>query len=124
MSFFPLQLYIGSPETLLPGLVKWKEPYEILHAYGALNFRSFLPPTSDWPLGTPYFIIDQHVHENEVHMNRYHPSHPPPNHALLHSILAQLHPNVFLVTRFGPRGTVAVVRAQSADMLDIAIRYC
>ena len=118
-----MQLYIGSPETLLPGLLRWKEPHETLHAYGALNFRAFLPPTEEWPLATPYFIVGQHADDTQVHMNRYYPQRPALNHALLHSLLAQLHTNAFLVTRFGPRGAVALVRAQNKDMLDIAIRY-
>lgn len=118
-----IQLYVGSPETLLPGLLSWKEAQEPLHAYGALNFRAFLPPTEEWPLATPYFIVNQQADETQTHMNRYYPQPPPLNHALLHSLLAQFHPNVFLVTRFGPRGTVALVRAQNEHMLDIVIRY-
>lgn len=118
-----MQLYVGSPETLLPGLLGWKEAHEPLHAYGALNFRAFLPPTEEWPFATPYFIVSQQADDTQTHMNRYYPQPPALNHALLHSLLAQLHSNIFLVTRFGPRGTVALIRAYNQHMLDIVIRY-
>lgn len=55
-------------------------------------------------------------------MNRYHPPRPPAENYLLYNILAQLHPNIFLVTRFGPKGTVGTVRARTTEVLDIIFR--
>lgn len=87
--------------------------------YGTKNFRIFLPP-NDWPIGKPYYIIKD---QNDfTPMNRYHPPRPSAESAILHAILAQFHPNVFLMTRFGPKGTVGIVRAKNDDIIDIVFR--
>lgn len=114
---------LGSPEQILPGLVKWREAHRPLTLVGARNFRAFLPPMEDWPFGQAYLIIEP-VHDTiMLHMNRYHPAPPSSKkETLLHAILSQLHPNIFLQNRFGPRGAVAVVRAYNEDYLDIVIR--
>ena len=87
--------------------------------YGTRNFKQLFP-SDDWPIGKPYYIIKDTT--DFTPMNRYHPTSPPVN-SLLHSILAQFHPNVFLVTRFGPRGTVGIIRAKSDNLIDIIFRY-
>lgn len=111
----------GSPEKLLPGLLQWKSAHVPSQMYGTRNFRAFLPPSSDWPVGKPYYIIED---RNEfTPMNRYHPPNPSDDNSLLHSILAQFHPNVFLLSRFGPKGTVCSVRARTKNLLDIVFRY-
>ena len=118
---FP-QFYFGSPEQVLPGLVLWKTPQHFIHAYGVGNFRAFLPPSSSWHVGKPYHIVDAIADEAGVHMNRYRPPRPAGKEVLLHTLLTQFHPNVFLHTRFGPRGSLALVRARSEKYLDIVMR--
>ena len=56
-------------------------------------------------------------------MNRYRPSVPVGKEILLHTLLTQFHPNIFLHTRFGPRGSLALVRARSEKYLDIVMRW-
>lgn len=117
-----LQFMFGSPEQMLPGLLKWKEPNHPLHIFGAANFRVFLPPSEDWPQGVPYHVIIPNPDGPGDHSNRYHPPHPQEREKLLYALLSQFHPNAFLQMRFGPRGTVAMVRAQNQDYLDVVIR--
>lgn len=42
--------------------------------------------------------------------------------AVLQHLLAMFHPRPFLLSRFGPQGAVACIRAQSTDYLEIAFR--
>lgn len=104
---------------MLPGLLNWKGAYIDTYVYGAKNFMVFLPP-QNWPIGETFYIVKDH---NEfTPMNRYHPPHPSTKNALLHALLAQFHPNVFLMTRFGPKGTVGIVRARNKEIIDIVFR--
>lgn len=114
--------YFGSPEQLLPGLSGWKTAQHPLHVYGAGNFRAFLPPMDQYPLGKPYHIVDAITDETGIHMNRFRPPKPVGKEVLLHTLLTQFHPNVFLHVRFGPRGSIALVRASSEKYLDIVMR--
>ena len=119
------QFYFGAPDQILPGLTRWKSPQHPLHIYGAGNFRVFLPPSSpaSYPLGETYHIIEPLRNELGVHMNRYRPPRPLGKaDSLLYALLSQFHPNPFVQTRFGPRGTVAVVRARNNSLLDIVFR--
>lgn len=88
--------------------------------YGTRNFKAFLPVDTQWQIGKPYYIVEDK--QQFTSMNRYHPPRPSDENHLLHSILSQLHPNVFLITRFGPKGTVGIVRAKAGDILDITFR--
>lgn len=119
-----LQFLFGSPEQMLPGLLKWKEPNCPVHIYGAANFKVFLPPSEDWPQGVPYHVVTPNPDSPRDHSNRYHPPRPEERERLLYALLSQFHPNPFLQMRFGPRGTFAMVRAQNQDYLDVVIRYC
>ena len=110
----------GSVEKLLPGLLAWKDVHIHSHMYGARNFRSLLPP-SGWPVGKPYYIIKDKGEFTS--MNRYRPPRPLADVAFLHTILAQFHPNVFMITRFGPKGTVGIVRGRNQTAIDIIFRY-
>lgn len=50
---------------------------------------------------------------------------PPPSgpiEELLYSLLSLFHPQPFLVSRYGPRGAAAVLRAKNFDSLDIIFR--
>ena len=113
----------GSSDRMLPGLIHWTKPVLTTYQYGAENFEIFLPPLTGLSLGTPYDIVTDTGEKPGVYMHSYHPPKPDKQGDLIHAILAQLHPNVFVYSRFGPRGTVAVVRASRDDLLDIVIRY-
>ena len=118
--FVQMDYFLGSPENVLPGLISWKDVNVHSQMYGTRNFKFFLPH-DNWLVGKPYYIIRER--NDYTSMNRYHPPAPSIENALLHSILAQFHPNIFLITRFGPKGTVGVVRAKNKDTIDIVFRY-
>lgn len=108
---------------MLPGLVQWTAPQHPLHVYGVGNFKIFLPPSLSSPLGHTYHVIHPGMDDSGLHMNRYHPPIPVGKEVLVYALLSQFHPNPFVQTRFGPRGTVAVLRARNDVLLDIAFRY-
>ena len=83
----------------------------------------FLPPSQHWELGRPYHLIEPIMNDAGIHMNRYHPPRPVGKEVLLHALLSQFHADPFVHTRFGPRGTVAVVRGRNERLLDIVFRY-
>ena len=113
----------GSPETMLPGLVKWKTPSKLLQSYGTGNFKFFMPPDLNYPIGDTYTILSPlPVDAPGMHMYRYHPFQPPPKEVFLFALLSQFHPYVFLQSRYGPRGSMAVVRARNDRYLDIMMR--
>ena len=116
---------MGAPDQILPGLTRWKSAQHPLHIYGVGNFRMFLPPSPTSPVvGQTYTVIEALVNEEGVHMNRYHPPRPSGRaESLVHALLSQFHANPFVQSRFGPRGTVAVVRAKNKSLLDIVFRY-
>lgn len=100
--------------------MSWKNVHLHSKVYGTRNFNTFLPP-SGWPIGKPFYIIKD---EGEfTSMNRYHPPKPSVDRGLLHSLLAQFHPNIFLITRFGPKGTIGIVRARNSHIIDVVFRY-
>ena len=112
-----------SPEKYVPGLVAWKEPFHSFHTFAVKNFKSFLPPSTGYPgNGEPYYIVDSEFRGTVPHMNYYHPLKPRDNEVFLQALLSMLHPNAFVNCRFGPRGTVALVRAENKDYYDILIR--
>lgn len=106
---------------MLPGLTSWVEPKLDINTYGAGNFRVFLPSGAQ-PFGEPYYIIESEFYGRRPHMNFYHPPEPKGTEILLHVLLSHFHPNVFVNCRFGPRGTLAIVRAQNEEYYDIVIR--
>ena len=55
--------------------------------------------------------------------NRHYPTPVKGRLAILYKLLSMFHPRPFLLTRFGPQGTVACVRAESEDYLDIVFRF-
>jgi hypothetical protein len=60
------EFYFGTPDQILPGLVRWKAPHHPLHIYGVGNFKMFLPPSPSSPLGHTYHIIMPRMDEAGV----------------------------------------------------------
>ena len=113
----------GGPEAALPGLARWKTPNKLLQSYGTGNFKFFMPPDLNYPIGDTYSLIAPlPMDAPGVHMYHYHPLQPSPKEAFLFALLSQFHPNVFLQSRYGPRGSMAVVRARNDRYLDIMMR--
>ena len=90
--------------------------------YGVTNFDVFLPSQTDWPVGQVYNIIEDYGDRMGVFMHSYHPPKPLGNEHFLYALMRQLHSNTFVYTRFGPRGTKAVVRARGSGLVDVVIR--
>lgn len=55
--------------------------------------------------------------------NRYYPTPVKGRLSILYKLLSMFHPRPFLLTRFGPQGTVACVRAENQDYWDIVFRF-
>lgn len=53
---------------------------------------------------------------------RYYPPDVAPNHLIFHRLLSLFHPRPFILSRFPPQGTLAVVRARQGPFLDIYFR--
>ena len=125
-----LQTVIGDPHTLIPGLIAWKNPHIPVAQYGVKNFKQFTPPP-ERRLGEPYFIVPQEkdvefIHELMISDTTPYKLAPPPpksNEILLHVLMLQLHKHPFVHLRFGPRGTVGIVRAENDKYWDIFIRF-
>lgn len=113
----------------MPGLFQWNSAAAEEASYGAGNFHAFAPPTDTWEVGVPYSVIrnDSCPHmdfgNNRLSPYRFHPPLPEgEGEELIHALLSQFHPNVFVHMRINPRGTMAVVRARSDSYLDIVFR--
>lgn len=107
----------------MPGLLQWTQPSVSHQMYSTNNFATFYPPSMDYPLGKVYSIIHDDGDRAGVYMHSYHPPQPMPGEHFLYALLSQLHPNTFVYTRFGPRGTNAVIRGRNGPVLDIVLRF-
>ena len=100
----------------------WQEPFHSVHTFTVKNFKIFLPSNNYPGNGQPYYIIDSNSQGKPPHMNYYHPLIPRGNEVFLQALLSMLHPNAFINCRFGPTGTVGLVRAENDEYYDILIR--
>ena len=114
---------------MCPGLMSWKAPHIPAAEYGVRNFAIFTPPTDYWSVGKTYYIINpagddvtDHF-QSQMSPHRYHPPTPSNQEAFIYTLMLQFHPNPFVNTRFGPKGTLAVLRAKNQQYWDILIRY-
>jgi len=89
-------------------------------AYGTKNFKIFFPAYGDLVVGKPYYIIKSNL--QFFSQNRHRPSWPEQQEALIFSLLSMFHRNVFLIGRFGPQGSVGVIRAMNEKTVDIMFR--
>lgn len=111
---------MGSPQKLVPGLTSWKEVVREFDFYGTRNFKVFLPSYGRMVVGEPYYIIASQ--DTIASMNRYHPSQPSKDRALIHAMLSQFHQNIFVISRFGPIGSVGVIRAMTDETVEVIFR--
>ena len=107
------------------GLFSWTKPEYPTVVHSQQNFRSFLPPIDPFEVGMPYRLISSMFGEDQEEIfnsNRYHAPQPAGREILFFKLLQQFHHNVFLQNRFGPRGGVAMIRAQAGPIVDIVFR--
>ena len=53
---------------------------------------------------------------------RYYPPNPEEQEVILYRLMQMLHPRPFLLTRFGPHGSAAIVQAVNSDYYKIGFR--
>ena len=136
MSFCPpflllLQSFFDTPADLLPGLSAWQSPRIPVAEYGVKNFKAFAPPGPAWNVGKTYYVIEAgsknmiyEMASSHLSPFRYYPPAPETSkEVLVHSLMLQLHKSPFVHLRFGPRGTLAVLRAQNDQYWDIVFRW-
>ncbi|CAF0791935.1 unnamed protein product [Adineta steineri] len=100
----------------------WKQPFIPRLNFAARHFQSFLPKTIE--IGKPYWIIQSKQQHRFEHLssNRYYPPDISNEHIIFHRLLSMFHSRPFILSRFPPQGTVAVVRARHGAFLDIYFR--
>lgn len=82
-----------------------------------------MPQNNEFTIGQPYYIVKPPLYPGALHSNRYRPTVPSSEtDKLLYTMLSQFHSNAFIQMRFGPQGTVGIVRAKNDEYLDILIR--
>jgi len=116
--------YAGN-EYQLEGLKSWTNCVVPMATYPVNAFATFLPyPVLKPSLGQPWHIVESMIEKNGPGLtsNRYYPTPVRGRLAILYHLLTIFHPRPFLLTRFPPQGTVACVRAESQDYLDIVFR--
>lgn len=106
------------------GVFDWNKPAERWKNFAAKHFSAFLP-SADQKLkpGTTWWIIPS-LNERINHLSsaRYYPPELATQYHSIHALLSMLHIHPFLHSRFGPQGTVAVIRGISINLLDIVFR--
>lgn len=108
------------------GVFDWnKQEAERWKNFAAKHFSAFLP-SADQKLkpGTTWWIIPSSLNERINHLSsaRYYPPELATQYHSIHALLSMLHIHPFLHSRFGPQGTVAVIRGISINLLDIVFR--
>lgn len=116
--------YIGN-ENQLQGLKSWTNASVSMKTFPVEAFAAFLPYIFLTPtLGRPWYIVESRIDKGGPGLtsDRYYPPVVKGKLAIIYRLLAMFHPRPFLLTRFGPQGTVACIRAENKDYLDIAFR--
>ncbi|KAH3846067.1 hypothetical protein DPMN_088361, partial [Dreissena polymorpha] len=117
---------IQSDETALPGLMNWTRPFKEWQTFAVQNFLNFFP-RENLNVGAVYHLVkDERTFleklDGDLSSNRYYPPDVKDEHVILHRLLQMFHPRPFIMSRFKPRGSMAVLRAKSATHLDILFR--
>ncbi len=123
--------FFDTPNDLLPGLSAWQSARIPVVEYGVKNFAAFAPPNPDWSIGNTYYVVEAgstniiyEMASSHLSPFRYYPPAPETSkEVLVHSLMLQLHKSPFVHLRFGPRGTLAVLRAQNDQYWDIVFRW-
>lgn len=117
-------VFLQTSRSSLSSLDSWKTPKEEMTAFPASAFRPLLPE-NHIQVSKVYTIIKSKLNmmTNQLSSNRYFPPRVKGKEIIVHRLLSVFHSRPFVHSRFGPQGTVAVVKAVSADYVDIVFRY-
>lgn len=107
----------------LAGLNDWTEPRQAIAGFPVGLFKAFLPDDVT-PVGKPYNIIKSNLNlfSNTLSNNRFYPPKVKNKEVIIHRLLSMFHKRPFVRTRFGPQGTIAVVRAENEKYVDVVFR--
>ncbi|CAF1331398.1 unnamed protein product [Adineta ricciae] len=113
--------YLGNLDELY-SLKLWTQPFIPRLNFAARHFKSFIPKRIE--IGKPYWIIEATKQQREEHIsaNRYYPPDVEDDQVIFHRLLSMFHVRPFILSRFPPQGTAAVVRARYGPFLDIYFR--
>ena len=115
-------IYSTGSDLTMTGLRNWKTVVVPSQLYSVHNFRSFMPDRNV-DVGQVYSVIGKNTFFYELLTStRYFPPSPEGKEVLLYRLLAQLHPRPFVHMRFPPQGSIATVRAENEEYLDIVFR--
>ncbi|XP_049763934.1 selenoprotein N-like [Schistocerca cancellata] len=130
-SFTPLLLSSMESElsvasVAVKGLLDWREPARSQASYSHEIFANFMKTRSN-EVGTIWYMIQPDSgssYENKFSNFRYaeDPQTVPGPELTFFHLLSMFHENVFLQTRFHPRGTVAMLQAKTSELFLIIFR--
>lgn len=112
----------------LNGLKEWTAVNHEWLNFGVEHFSVFFP-VNFIGVGQIYELytdgrssLMSSLSSSHLSSNRFYPTKPDEKLIVIHRILSMFHPRPFLVTRFPPKGGVAMVRAVSEEFIDIVFR--
>lgn len=110
---------LEQPENL-EGLVQWRKAFKTTLNIPTSDCRYFLPPDNAH-VGSVWGLY--HASDYELSNNRHYPEETEGVEQFLTTLLQGFHPRPFTVTRFGPKGGYAALRAKAGDIMDIYFRF-
>lgn len=119
--------YFGENEKQMEGLVSWTKASVPIATFSMKEFEAFLPVPDQslkLSLAQPWYIVESRFEKYGPGLtsNRYYPPVVKGRLAIIYRLLAMFHPRPFLLTRFNPQGSVACVRAENKDYIDVVFR--
>lgn len=111
----------------MTGLLGWQKPHRNNITLKNTDFIFLLPPDA-LQIRNTWYMVEPFKFNHEFNIKdlskQYQDNVPVNNTAayILHNILTVFHQNVFMQTRFAPRGTIATLRAYNSDYMDIVFR--
>lgn len=112
----------------LNGLKEWTAVNQEWLNFGVQHFSVFFP-VEITGVGQIYELFTDgrssfmsSISSSHLSSNRYYPTKPEERLIVIQRLLSMFHPRPFLVTRFPPKGGVAMVRALSEEYIDIVFR--
>lgn len=110
----------------LAGVLRWRKAASSWGWVPVSSFSALLPPDSPANTAQPghvWTLLPDTTQGAYLQSTRYVPPSPAgPAEELLSHLLSLLHPQPFLMSRYGPRGAAAVVRARTDHLLEIWFR--
>lgn len=119
--------FYNENEKQMQGLKSWTMAHVPSATFSMKEFKAFLPApdqTLNLLQAQPWYILEARVEKDGPGLtnNRYYPPVVKGRLAIIFKLLAMFHPRPFVLTRFSPQGSVACIRAENNEFLDIVFR--